>query len=101
MLDLARKWTCRSKTEPFWGEFETTGADGTTSKEAYAAKFKVRSLKAQMREANAKKARMVLILGPDEVATGKVNVKNMEGGAETAVALDRVVDFLRGAFDVK
>ncbi len=46
-----------------------------------------RSLKAQMREANRQRARYVIVLGNEELATGKAKLKNMESGQEEEVLL--------------
>lgn len=55
-----------------------------------------RSLKAQMRAANASGARRVVILGEDEMERGAAVIKDMETGAQEEVALDRVVEHLVG-----
>lgn len=54
-----------------------------------------RSLKSQMREADRRGARYVLIAGEAELAQGKVAVRPLQDGEEqTLVALDEVVDWL-------
>ena len=44
-----------------------------------------RSLKAQMKYADKKSARFTLILGDNELATGKANLKNMKTSEQTEV----------------
>lgn len=60
---------------------------------AAASVYTDRSLKAQMRAANASGARRVVILGEDEVGRGAATVKDMETGAQEAVALDQIVTY--------
>jgi len=52
--------------------------------------FEGKSVKAQMRAANRAKARVVVILGPDELAAGKAKVKDMTDGAESAPLLAEI-----------
>jgi len=61
---------------------------------AVASVYADRSLKAQMRAANASGARRVVILGEDEMKRGAAVVKDMQTGAQEEVALDRVVEYL-------
>jgi len=58
--------------------------------------FEGRSLKAQMRQANKQGAAVVLVVGPDELAAGEVTLKDMATGLEEKVALNEVVERLRG-----
>ncbi|MCR4438492.1 MAG: histidine--tRNA ligase [bacterium] len=51
-----------------------------------------RSLKAQLREANRVGARVVLIVGEEEVANQTVSVKDMASGAQEMVRLEQVVE---------
>lgn len=46
-----------------------------------------RSVKAQMKFANKLGAKYTVIIGDDEVASGKVNLKNMEDGVQTEIEL--------------
>ena len=46
-----------------------------------------KSLKSQMRKANKLGAEMVLILGGDELAKGKANLKDMREGTQEEVDL--------------
>ena len=46
-----------------------------------------RSLKAQMKFANKKNALFTLVLGDEEIASGKAKAKNMDNGEETEVSL--------------
>ncbi len=49
-----------------------------------------RSLKAQMRQANARDARFVAIIGADEVAAGQVTMRNMADHSERKVPFDDI-----------
>ena len=51
-----------------------------------------RSLKAQMKYANKILAKNVLIIGDNEIETGKAQLRNMQGGEQIEIALDQVVD---------
>lgn len=53
--------------------------------------YQGRSMKAQMRAANRANARLVLILGENEVAEGVVGVKDMETSTQETVPLAEVV----------
>ena len=55
-----------------------------------------RSMKAQLRRANRTRARYVLILGENELAVGRVQVKDMESGGETLLGREDVLRTLRG-----
>ncbi len=50
-----------------------------------------RGLKAQMKYANKIGASYTIVIGEDELAKGKVNVKNMENGEQTEISLDSIV----------
>ncbi len=56
--------------------------------------FDQRSMKAQMKSADRAGARLALIVGPDELSSGTVTVRDLEGGDQEVVAradaLDRV-----------
>jgi histidyl-tRNA synthetase len=58
-----------------------------------------RSLKAQFKQAGRLGARIVLVVGPDELASGEVTMRDMDGGAERRVTVDRVVQEVRDAMD--
>ncbi|MBI2951241.1 histidine--tRNA ligase, partial [bacterium] len=62
---------------------------------AVASVYADRSLKAQMRAANASGARRVVILGEDEMKRGAAVVKDMETGSQEEAPLDRVVEYLK------
>jgi histidyl-tRNA synthetase len=49
-----------------------------------------RSLKAQMKYADKKGARFTLILGDNELATGKANLKNMNNSEQTEVDIHNI-----------
>jgi len=52
--------------------------------------LKGRSMKAQMREANRQQARFVAIVGDEELASGSVQLKNMETGEQRPVNLEDI-----------
>lgn len=52
-----------------------------------------RSVKAQMKYANKIGAKNTVILGADELAGNKANVKNMQSGEQTEIALDRLAEY--------
>lgn len=53
-----------------------------------------RGLKAQMRFANKKGAAFSVVLGDDEVTSGKAKLKNMTNGQETEIELNNICDEL-------
>lgn len=53
-----------------------------------------RSVKAQMKYANKIGAKNTVIIGADELAAGKANIKNMDTGEQTEIALDKITEFL-------
>jgi len=84
---------------------------GILGKEAKAAAYKIvrdlrkqglivetdymeRSVKAQMKYANKIGAIHSVIIGADELATGKVNIKNMETGEQTEISLNEITVFI-------
>jgi histidyl-tRNA synthetase len=56
-----------------------------------------RSLKAQFKQADRLNAQFVLVLGPDEVASGMVTVRDMSTKVETSVAMATVAAQMRTA----
>jgi histidyl-tRNA synthetase len=54
-----------------------------------------RSLKSQMRFANTLKARFVIIIGEDELATGKVVLRNMEEHIQEEVDLENIIEEIK------
>lgn len=54
-----------------------------------------RSLKSQFKAADKLGVKMVLILGPEEVAQSAIKVRDMSSREETLVDLDKVIDQLR------
>jgi len=62
--------------------------------------YQLRSLKAQMREADRQKARFVLVIGKTEMESGKGVLKEMASGEQTPVALDALVAHLRSVAGV-
>lgn len=53
------------------------------------------SMKSQFRQANKAGASQVLILGEEELKTGKVSVKNMQDGQQVSIDSETVVAFLQ------
>ncbi|MCK4957301.1 MAG: histidine--tRNA ligase [Candidatus Cloacimonetes bacterium] len=56
------------------------------------------SIKAQMKSANRINADYVLILGDDELANDKINLKNMETGEQAEIALSEIIAKLKEKF---
>ncbi len=54
-----------------------------------------RAAKAQMRSADSRRARLVLIAGDEEIATGRFQLKNLGTGQQQAVAKDEVLATVR------
>ena len=54
-----------------------------------------RSIKAQMKYANKINAPYVVILGEDEIASGKVKVKNMADGSEVETSVDSIATVIQ------
>ncbi|KMT21277.1 histidine--tRNA ligase [Clostridium cylindrosporum] len=54
-----------------------------------------RSLKAQMKYANKLNSRYVIVLGEDELKQNKVNLKNMETGAEEEIQLSDIASIMK------
>jgi len=57
--------------------------------------FEGRSTKAQMRAANRLNVPIVAVIGPDEVASGELKLKNMQTGAETPATFETIADTIR------
>jgi histidyl-tRNA synthetase len=54
-----------------------------------------RSFKAQMKYAGKSGIPYLAVIGDDELASGKVNIKKMDDGSQTEVELDKIIDFLK------
>lgn len=54
--------------------------------------FLRRSLKAQMRDADKKQAKWVIIIGEDEIQNDLILLKNMKSGQQTEVSISQAVD---------
>ncbi len=54
-----------------------------------------RSVKAQLKYANKIGAAFACIIGDDEVANGKVNLKNMETGEQTEIEISKLYDYIK------
>jgi histidyl-tRNA synthetase len=59
--------------------------------------YERRSLKAQMRSANKLRARWAIVVGPDELAAGKLRLKDMSTGAEDVLSFNEAAVKLRSA----
>ncbi|WP_141433663.1 histidine--tRNA ligase [Bacillus sp. 03113] len=55
-----------------------------------------RKIKGQFKAADRLKAKVVAVLGEDELLAKKINVKIMETGEQTEVELDSLIDVLKG-----
>lgn len=53
-----------------------------------------RSVKAQMKYANKLQAKYTVIIGSQELFDNRANVKNMETGEQTELALDKIAEFI-------
>ena len=54
-----------------------------------------RGLRAQMKYANKIKAAYTLVLGDNEIETGKANLKHMESGEQTEAELAKLSEFFK------
>jgi len=59
-----------------------------------------RSAKAQMKSADSREAKVVLIAGDDEIAGGTFQLKNLQSGHQEAVAHDAVLSMVREVLDL-
>lgn len=57
---------------------------------AVEADFLARSLKAQMREADRQQAKFVLVVGQQELGSGRAILKNMKTGDQKEISLDEI-----------
>ena len=57
--------------------------------------YERRSLKAQMRSANKCRARYAIFVGPDELAAGKLKLKQMATGEEKHITLEEAIALLK------
>lgn len=85
--DASRRWA-----------FETVAALRRTGLAAECDMLR-RSMKAQMREANRKGARMAVIVGESEMADRHAQVKNLRTGEQHGIGFDALVGELRGMAD--
>jgi histidyl-tRNA synthetase len=53
--------------------------------------YELRSIKAQMRSANRRGARCVIIIGGEELAAGVVGLKDLAGGDQETVKRDEII----------
>lgn len=62
--------------------------------------YALRSVKAQMREANKYNARFVMFIGGDEYKNGEFVIKNMADGTETRIQItesEKIISLIKGA----
>ena len=57
--------------------------------------YERRSLKAQMRSANRCRARYAIVVGPDELAAGRLKLKQMATGEEISLPLEEAAALLK------
>ena len=57
--------------------------------------FLNRSVKAQMRDAHRQKAKIVLLLGDNEIENKSFSVKDMESGEQSDISFDKIEEYLR------
>jgi histidyl-tRNA synthetase len=57
--------------------------------------YQQRSLKAQMRDANKQQAKIVLLLGEDELGKKIFTVKDMKAGVQTTVPFSDIISYLK------
>ncbi len=55
-----------------------------------------RSFKAQMKYAGKSGIPFLAVIGDDELASGKVNIKKMDDGSQTEIEIDKIKEFLKG-----
>jgi histidyl-tRNA synthetase len=55
-----------------------------------------RSLKAQLKQANARRARLAIIIGQDELAAGQATCRDLGSGDQSHVAIDELDDYVEG-----
>ncbi|MTI94972.1 MAG: histidine--tRNA ligase [Firmicutes bacterium] len=60
-----------------------------------------RSFKAQFKQADRNNCRYALIFGPDELARGEAEVRDLETGKQTAVALEKLTEHILALEGVK
>ncbi|CAM4234241.1 histidine--tRNA ligase [Lacicoccus alkaliphilus] len=56
--------------------------------------YKRRKLKAQMKDADRKRAEHVIVLGEDEINSGEVELKNMQDGESSTINIDELKNYL-------
>jgi histidyl-tRNA synthetase len=65
-----------------------------------AATFGGKSLKAQMRQANALGVRFTVIIGEDEIKSGTVTLRDMTDSSQNAVPVEELVDIIKNLLKV-
>ena len=60
-----------------------------------------KKFKAKMNYANKLGIPFVVFLGEDEIAAGKVSVKDMNSGEQGTVSLNEAADFIKTAVDIR
>lgn len=56
--------------------------------------YSLRSLKGQMREANRQNARLVVLMGDNEIDQGQYSIKDLQDGKQHSVPVDQIDQFL-------
>ena len=77
-------------------EFAVTGVQSKLRRAGISCEvdYQRRSVKAGMRQADKRNAPWVILIGDDELAQGKVTLKNMKGGEQQQCDIDEVVQKL-------
>ena len=57
------------------------------------------TMKSQMRKANKLASRFVLIIGENEIKSGRYILKNMDGGEQVELSKDSLADEIRSHLD--
>lgn len=57
--------------------------------------YSVASLKSQMRQANDKNAKLVIIIGEDELKNNEVTLKNMSSGAQEKIKNESIIEAIK------
>ncbi len=60
--------------------------------------YSLRSLKSQLREANRQNARLVVLMGDDEIDHGHYSIKDMQDGKQYSIPIDQLDQFLAKIF---
>ncbi len=61
--------------------------------------FDGKSLKSQLGQADKAGAKWTAVLGPDEIASGKITLREMNSGEQRSVSKDALIQTLKGSAD--